>query len=49
MVVVGPAEPRHVPAIAVVLEEMDRFYGAADIEPLSQRLEHKCVATCWSN
>ena len=36
--VVGPAELRHVPAMAALLAEMDRFYGAADIEPLGQRI-----------
>jgi len=38
VVVVGPAEPRHVPALEVLLAEMDRFYGAADVEPLGQRI-----------
>ena len=38
MVVVAPAEPRHVPAMAALLAEMDRFYGATDVEPLDQRI-----------
>ena len=38
MVVVDPAEPRHVPALEVLLAEMDRFYGATDTEPLGQRI-----------
>jgi GNAT superfamily N-acetyltransferase len=38
MLVVAPAEPRHVPAMAAVLAEMDRFYGAADVEPLGPRI-----------
>jgi ribosomal protein S18 acetylase RimI-like enzyme len=36
--VVTPAEPHHIGAFAVLLEEMDRFYGATVIEPLQQRL-----------
>ena len=37
MVVVAPAEPSHVNAILALLEEMDRFYGATDVEPLESR------------
>jgi hypothetical protein len=36
--VVTPAEPAHVEAIAALAEEMDRFYGATDVEPLDLRL-----------
>jgi GNAT superfamily N-acetyltransferase len=34
----APAEPRHVPAMAALLAEMDRFYGSANVEPLGQRI-----------
>ena len=37
MVIVVPAEPSHVDAIAALAEEMDRFYGATDVEPLDVR------------
>jgi GNAT superfamily N-acetyltransferase len=36
--VVSPAEPHHLQALAKLLEEMDRFYGATDLDPLEQRL-----------
>jgi GNAT superfamily N-acetyltransferase len=38
MAFVTPAEPSSVKAIAVLLEEMDRFYGATEIEPLEHRI-----------
>lgn len=38
MTVVTPAEPSHAEAIAALAEEMDRFYGATDVEPLDVRL-----------
>jgi GNAT superfamily N-acetyltransferase len=38
VVVVALAEPRHVPAMAALLAEMDRFYEATDVEPLGQRI-----------
>lgn len=38
MLVVAPAEPRHVRSMAALLAEMDRFYGAAEVEPLGQRI-----------
>lgn len=37
MVVVAPAEPQHVDSLAVLFEEMDRYYGATDVEPFDQR------------
>lgn len=39
MTVVTPAEPAHVAAIAALAEEMDRFYGATDVEPLNLRVQ----------
>ncbi|GLZ09628.1 hypothetical protein Acsp03_70940 [Actinomadura sp. NBRC 104412] len=39
MAVVTPAEPHHIDAFAVLLEEMDRFYGATAIEPRRHRLD----------
>ncbi len=38
MTVVNPAEPAHVEAIATLAEEMDRFYGATEVEPLDLRV-----------
>ncbi|HMC09360.1 MAG TPA: GNAT family N-acetyltransferase [Actinomycetota bacterium] len=38
MVVVAPAEPQHVEALAALLAEMERFYGATQVEPLDQRI-----------
>lgn len=38
MIAVTPAEPSHVPAIAALAEEMDRFYGAPVAEPLDLRI-----------
>ena len=38
MIKVTPAGPGDVLAMAGLLEEMDRFYGAADVEPLSVRV-----------
>lgn len=38
MTFVTPAEPPHAEAIAALAEEMDRFYGATDVEPLEIRL-----------
>jgi GNAT superfamily N-acetyltransferase len=35
--VVTPAEPRHVEALAVLFEEMDRFYGETELEPFEDR------------
>lgn len=37
MIAVSAAGPDDVPAIAGLLEEMDRFYGATAAEPLEQR------------
>lgn len=37
MVVVAPVEPRHVEALAALLEEMDRHYGGTEFEPREQR------------
>lgn len=38
MVEIRPAEQRDVEALAVLLEDLDRFYGATDIEPPDQRV-----------
>ena len=38
VVVVTPAEPGHAAAIAVLFEEMDEFYGAAEGGPPEQRV-----------
>jgi ribosomal protein S18 acetylase RimI-like enzyme len=37
VIFVTEAEPGNIEAIAALAEEMDRFYGATDIEPLSTR------------
>jgi GNAT superfamily N-acetyltransferase len=37
--VVTLAEPSHAEAIAVLAEEMDHFYGAAEVDPLEYRLQ----------
>jgi GNAT superfamily N-acetyltransferase len=38
VVVVTAAEPDSVEAMAWLLEEMDRFYGATEVEPLEHRV-----------
>jgi GNAT superfamily N-acetyltransferase len=38
VIVVTPAEPAHAEAIATLAEEMDRFYGATEVEPLELRV-----------
>lgn len=38
MVVVAPAELKHVKPLAVLLEEMDRHYGTAEFDPFDKRL-----------
>jgi GNAT superfamily N-acetyltransferase len=38
MLAVTPAERRDLPALADLLEELDRFYGATEVEPLEQRM-----------
>lgn len=38
MIAVAPAEPAHAEALAALAEEMDRFYGATDVEPLDVRV-----------
>lgn len=38
MTVVVPAEQVHVDAVAAVLEEVDKFYGETEIEPLDVRV-----------
>ncbi|WP_328468805.1 GNAT family N-acetyltransferase [Actinoplanes sp. NBC_00393] len=38
MIVVTPAEPVHAEGIVALAEEMDRFYGATDVDPLEVRL-----------
>lgn len=35
---VSPAEPADIPAIAALLEEMDRFYGTTDFAPIEDRM-----------
>lgn len=39
MTFVTAAEPGNVEAIAALVEEMDHFYGASDIEPLDLRIQ----------
>jgi GNAT superfamily N-acetyltransferase len=38
VVVVAPAEPQHVDALAALLEELDRHYGTTEFEPFDQRV-----------
>jgi GNAT superfamily N-acetyltransferase len=38
MITVSPAEPRDAAAIAVLLEELGRYYGATELEPLDRRI-----------
>ncbi len=38
MVEIRPAEQRDVEALAVLMEDLDRFYGATDVEPSDQRV-----------
>jgi GNAT superfamily N-acetyltransferase len=38
VITVSPAEPADAAAIAGLLEEMDRFYGATESEPLDERV-----------
>ena len=38
MITVSPAEPRDAAAIAVLLEELGRYYGATEFEPLDRRI-----------
>lgn len=37
-IVIVPAEPRHVEAIARLSQEMDHYYGATEVEPAEQRI-----------
>lgn len=37
-VVVAPAEPVHVDVLAALFEELDKFYGETDVEPLDVRI-----------
>ena len=39
MLAVSPATEPDVPALAVLMEELDRFYGATDVEPIGRRVE----------
>jgi GNAT superfamily N-acetyltransferase len=39
MTVVTPAEPSNAEEMARLAEEMDRFYGATDVEPLKLRVQ----------
>ena len=38
MITVSPAQPRDAAAIAVLLEELGRYYGATEFEPLDRRI-----------
>ena len=38
MMIITPARPVHVEEMLVLAEEMDRFYGAIEIEPYDVRL-----------
>jgi GNAT superfamily N-acetyltransferase len=38
MITVSPAEPRDAAAVAVLLEELGRYYGATEFEPLDRRV-----------
>jgi GNAT superfamily N-acetyltransferase len=38
VITVSPAVPADALAMAALLEEMDRFYGAADVEPVGDRM-----------
>ncbi len=38
MIVIAPAEPGHAEGIAALAEEMDRFYGASEVEPFDLRV-----------
>lgn len=44
MVVVIPAEPQHLEALATLLEEMDRHYGSTECEPFEQRVAQSRAA-----
>lgn len=39
MTVVTPVQPEHIEAFAALAEEMDRFYGATELDPLDLRLQ----------
>jgi GNAT superfamily N-acetyltransferase len=36
--IVVPAEPAHIDAVVVLMEELDKFYGDTDVEPLGVRV-----------
>lgn len=38
MTFVTPVTPEHIEALAALAEEMDRFYGATEVEPLNLRI-----------
>ncbi|MFC6883390.1 GNAT family N-acetyltransferase [Actinomadura yumaensis] len=40
MIEVVPATPAHTATVAELLGEMDQFYGASELEPISARLQH---------
>lgn len=44
MITLSPATRGDVDAMAALLEEMDRFYGATSVEPLDQRVRQISVA-----
>jgi GNAT superfamily N-acetyltransferase len=44
MVEIRPANQQDVEAIALLMEDLDRFYGAADVEPPSKRVPQVAAA-----
>lgn len=48
MINIAPAQPSDISALAELTEEMDRFYGASEIEPLEIRLR-QINAAIFSN
>ncbi|MGH3832008.1 MAG: GNAT family N-acetyltransferase [Pseudonocardiaceae bacterium] len=39
MIEIRPAEQRDVEALVMLMEDLDRFYGATDVEPSDQRVQ----------
>lgn len=39
-VAINPAQPEHAEAIAALLDEVERFYGATETEPDGQKIRH---------
>jgi GNAT superfamily N-acetyltransferase len=44
VVEIKPATPDDVEAIALLMEDLDRFYGATDVEPASERIPQIAAA-----